>query len=144
MDRIYIRVIGGLMLAVIAFGVRFCMVSERRGDANKQVLAEAREMIKEVPGYEKDPNYMEWLVTEGHGEVFDAAYKSDYGSRRRAGTDKMDFDQYERDLFRWMIARARQDNRVTAAEALEKYRDNPEGVQEEAAPKEPENPFRKK
>lgn len=145
MSRYLIRIVGGILVGVVAISVKFCMGKERREDASKQVLVQAQQMVREVPGYDKDPNYMEWLVKEGHTQVFTEAYHIDIGSRYQAGHDTMDLGKYEEDLFRWMIDRAKTDGRTTVADSLTKYHDNPEVATEEAeAPKQKENPFKKK
>ncbi len=151
MDRVMVRIVGGIILAVVAISIKFCMGTERREDASKEVLTAARQMIKEVPGYDQDPAYMDWLVNEGHRQVFNDSYHIDIGSRYSAGRDSMDLDHYFDDLFHWMIDRSKTDGRTTVADNLKKYQDDPEAAAEPAdknaknAKKAPaDNPFVKK
>ncbi|HLO41249.1 MAG TPA: hypothetical protein VK176_09520 [Phycisphaerales bacterium] len=145
MDSIIVRVLGGLVLFAAFFGIRYCNGTERRADASKEVLVAAREMIKDVPGYNEDPSYMDWLVERGHKEVFNDSYTIDTSRRRyTGGGDTVDLDKYGEALFNWMIARARSDQRLKVAENIENYLNSPEPGEEAEEPKEPENPFVKK
>jgi hypothetical protein len=145
MDSWVLRIVGGLVVFAAIFGVRYCNGTERRNDASKEVLVAAQEMIKDVPGYQDDPAYFDWLVSRGHSEVFSESYTIDAGRRRySSGGDQLDFGKYENDLFTWMIDRAKTDQRTKIAEHLQAFKDGPAPGEEPDEPKEPDNPFLKK
>jgi len=141
-----VRVVGGLILGISAFSVKYCMGTDRRADASKQILKGAQEMIKEVPGYDDNRGYMDWLVKEAHQNVFNDSYNIDVGSRYSAGKDSMDFGQYEHDLFAWMIDRANADGSKHIAENLKKFEETPapDPDAKPAKKKKEENPFVKR
>ncbi|MCC6425949.1 MAG: hypothetical protein IT435_03920 [Phycisphaerales bacterium] len=69
-DAWTIRIVGGLVVGLALMGLKYCIGTERRADASKEMLKEAQEMIKEAPGYNENGNYMNLLVKEGHEAVF--------------------------------------------------------------------------
>ncbi len=148
MNRYAIRWIGAIVLGLIALGVRYYSGTDRRADASKQVLKASQEMIKDVPGYAESAGYMDWLVKEGHKNVFNDSYSIDVGSRYRAGDDSMELGKYEHDLFQWMIDRANADGSKHIAEALKKFEDGPApeaNPADKKGSKQPtDNPFSKK
>ena len=144
MNNWMLRIVAGIVCGALLIGVKFYMGTQRRADASREVLAALREELHQMPGYEVDPGYIDWVAGAGHQAVFSDSYNIDIGSRYRAGHDSMDLDQYFEDVFRWMINQANQDQRKKVAEAMQKYLEDPEAAEEDVKEKPPENPFLKK
>jgi hypothetical protein len=72
------RKFAGILIAIIAIiGLKFW----RSSNDSKEVLAQAKELISEMPEYPQNAAYLDKLVDLHHTLAFNAAY--DMGGRRR-------------------------------------------------------------
>ena len=92
-----IRAIIGVPIALGALWWGF----HKKGEVDKDVLADAKALIMTAPSYAENTDYFDAVVAECHQQVFEGNY--DMGGRRRSS--KFYADDYKDDLFACMIAK---------------------------------------
>lgn len=123
-----IRIAGVVVALIIGLIVAF----SRKGDDGKEVLKDAKQMIRQVQGFHESPEYYERLVDRAHREVFSEAYSMSVGRRSRGTLDE---DKYLTDLFARMIQIAQGENADHVAKNLKKLHDEIFEIEPEPAPK---------
>lgn len=99
-----------VVLAVVVLGLRFW----NRGQDDHQVLADMKDVIKQVAVSPEETTYLETILAREHPKAFDAAYSM--GSRRRAS--EFNEEQYLRTIFKAWIECAQNDHKAELVERL--------------------------
>ncbi len=124
---------GGIRIAgvVVALIVGLIVAFSRKGDDGKEVLKDAKQMIRQVQGFHESPEYYERLVDRAHREVFSDAYSMGVGRRSRGTLDE---EKYLTDLFARMIQIAQGENADHVAKNLKKLHDEIFEIEPEPEP----------
>lgn len=113
---------GGARIAIAAVGVIIALMVgfSRKSDDGKEVLKDAKALIRDVQGFNESPEYYDRLVERAHREVFSDAYTTGFGRRSRGTLDE---DKYLTDLFARMIQIAKGEGAEHVAKNLQKLHD---------------------
>lgn len=125
---------GGARIALAAIGVVIALIVgfSRKGDDGKQVLKDAKQMIRQVQGYGESPEYYDRLVDRAHREVFNDSYSMGYGRHSRGTLDE---EKYLTDLFARMIQIADGEKADHVSKNLKKLHDQIFEIEPEPDPK---------
>lgn len=106
--------IGGfLLLLAVVFGYRYYNKSE----TSDEVLRDLIVFVSEVEGYEKNPDYYNYLAESAHDEAFADSYHMAIGKRDRT---TFDVGLYAMEVFPLMIEQAERDKSPHVVAALKK------------------------
>jgi hypothetical protein len=118
------RKFAGILIAIIAImGLKFW----RSGNDSKEVLAQAKELISEMPEYSENAAYLDKLAELHHPLAFNAAY--DLGGRRRRAS--FNEKKYVHGLLTRMAESCRADGKKELQKALQEA---DVAIQAEASP----------
>ena len=110
MKRCLSSALGIVVVIALMLGMKFY----NKGQAGKDVKAQAVQVVQTLPGYAKEPAYYDSLLEAAHPTAFDAAYEM--GGRRQSA--KFDAERYLDALLDGMTAKAAADKRTDVAQAI--------------------------
>lgn len=103
--------------AAVIVGLIIGLKFHNKSEANAQIRVEGVAIVESIPEHDKNREYFKVLVDHAHPIAFEEAYRM---GRRRRSTE-CDNAQYVKVLFATMIEKARSDQRVEIANALQAH-----------------------
>lgn len=109
------RKFGSLAVFAAFVGLMVWLQFSRKGDADKELLADMKTVISDLDVYPQNATYLDELLEREHRLAFETSYTMG-GRRRRARFDEA---KYVEQLFGGMLADCRRRGKTEVAESLQ-------------------------